>query len=52
MLTTYAQGKRILIDGAGPCGGLPPGDAQKIFIPLIQRRSNKTRNGPGLVNCP
>lgn len=48
MLTAYARGVRILIDVKDHCGGLPPGDAEKMFTPFTQRSEDKTGLSLGL----
>ena len=45
-LNAYAQGDRILIDVKDQCGGLPPGDAERMFLPFMQ--NGKDRSGLGL----
>jgi hypothetical protein len=45
-LNAYSTGDRILIDVKDNCGGLPPGDAEKMFEPFTQR--NEDRSGVGL----
>jgi signal transduction histidine kinase len=47
-LTAYALGDRIIIDVADNCGGLSPGDAEKLFVPFAQRSHDKTGVGLGL----
>jgi hypothetical protein len=47
-LSGYANGDRILIDVKDNCGGLPPGDAEKMFEPFTQRNGDKTGVGLGL----
>ncbi|MGZ5073661.1 MAG: sensor histidine kinase [Usitatibacter sp.] len=47
-LNAYAQGDRILIDVTDHCGGLPPGDAQKMFLPFVQGSNDKSGLGLGL----
>jgi signal transduction histidine kinase len=47
-LNAYAQGDRILIDVKDNCGGLPPGNVEKIFRPFTQRGEGKTGLGLGL----
>lgn len=47
-LNAYAVGDRILIDVMDHCGGLGPGDAEKMFLPFTQRDSDKTGLGLGL----
>jgi signal transduction histidine kinase len=44
-LRAYAQGERVLIEVADHCGGLPPGRAEKLFMPFYKRRGD---NAAGL----
>ncbi len=47
-LRAYAAADRILIDIEDNCGGLPPGDAEKMFLPFAQGGADKTGLGLGL----
>lgn len=47
-LNAYAVGDRILIDIKDNRGGLPPGNAEKMFTPFTQRGADKTGLGLGL----
>ena len=47
-LTAYAVGERVLIDVGDQCGGLAPGEAEKLFTPLSQHSGDKTGLGLGL----
>jgi signal transduction histidine kinase len=47
-LNAYASADRILIDVEDNCGGLPPGDAHKMFLPFVQGGGNKSGLGLGL----
>ncbi|MBG6070662.1 MULTISPECIES: sensor histidine kinase KdpD [unclassified Polaromonas] len=47
-LEAYAVGERILIDVKDHCGGLPPGNTEKMFKPFSQRSDDKTGMGLGL----
>jgi len=47
-LNAYATADRILIDVKDNCGGLPPGDATKLFEPFTQRNEDKSGVGLGL----
>ena len=47
-LKAYAAGERILIDVKDHCGGLPPGNAEKMFTPFSQRSGDRTGMGLGL----
>ncbi len=48
-LTAYAAGDRILIEVKDHCGGLPAGDAEKMFSPFTQRGGDKSGLGLGLA---
>ncbi len=50
-LHAYAAADRILIDIEDNCGGLPPGDAEKMFLPFVQRGADKSGLGLGLTVC-
>lgn len=47
-LNAYALGDRIFIEVKDHCGGLPPGNAEKMFSPFTQRGEDKTGLGLGL----
>ena len=47
-LEACAVGERILIDVKDQCGGLPPGNAEKMFTPFTQRSDDRTGMGLGL----
>ncbi|TWI01096.1 hypothetical protein IP90_02718 [Luteimonas cucumeris] len=47
-LNAYAVADRILIDVEDHCGGLPPGDAEKMFLPFTQSGEDKSGLGLGL----
>lgn len=47
-LNAYAVADRILIDVEDHCGGLPPGDAEKMFLPFTQSGADKSGLGLGL----
>ena len=47
-LNAYASGDRILIDVEDNCGGLPPGDAEKMFVPFAQEGADRSGLGLGL----
>jgi hypothetical protein len=51
LLRAYAAGDRILIDVEDNCGGLPPGDAEKMFVPFTQGSTDKSGLGLGLAIC-
>lgn len=48
MLNAHAVADRILIDVEDRCGGLPPGDAERMFIPFTQGSGNRSGLGLGL----
>jgi signal transduction histidine kinase len=50
-LNAYAEADRILISVEDCCGGLPPGDAEKLFQPFMQRGEDKSGVGLGLAIC-
>ena len=45
---TAADG-RVAIEVADACGGLPPGKAEELFNPLVQRAENRSGFGLGLA---
>jgi signal transduction histidine kinase len=47
-LNAYPLGDRILIEVGDNCGGLPPGDAEKMFAPFTQHSHDRTGLGLGL----
>ena len=47
-LHAYAAADRIRIDIEDNCGGLPHGDAEKLFLPFTQRGSDRSGLGLGL----
>jgi signal transduction histidine kinase len=47
-LDVYALSDRILIDVKDQCGGLPPGNAEKMFVPFTQNGEDRTGLGLGL----
>ncbi|MFN2632316.1 MAG: sensor histidine kinase [Thermoanaerobaculia bacterium] len=47
-LTVHAVGERVRIEVADHCGGLSPGDSEKLFVPFAQGASDKTGLGLGL----
>ncbi|MEM8513697.1 signal transduction histidine kinase [Massilia sp. MP_M2] len=47
-LTAYAEGLRVLIVVRDHCGGLPMGDAEKMFSPFTQRGDDRSGLGLGL----
>lgn len=48
LLKVYALGDRILIEVEDKCGGLPPGDAEGMFLPFARGGTDKTGLGLGL----
>jgi len=47
-LRAYASGDRIFIEVADHCGGLPNGDAEKLFAPFVQSSADRSGIGLGL----
>ena len=47
-MNAYAAADRILIDVSDHCGGLPTGDAERMFRPFAQGGPNRTGLGLGL----
>ena len=47
-LKAYAVADRILIEVGDNCGGLPPGDKEKLFQPFTQGADDRTGLGLGL----
>src|SRR6185436_20474750 len=50
-LHAYASADRILIDVEDNCGGLPAGDAEKMFQPVTPGGTEKSSLGLGLSIC-
>jgi signal transduction histidine kinase len=50
-LTVRTAERRVLIDIADECGGLPPGKAEELFAPFAQRGADRTGLGLGLAIC-
>jgi len=48
-LTARTATDRVLIDVEDHCGGLPPGDAETLFLPYKQSGKDKTGLGLGLT---
>ena len=48
ILHAYAVGDRVLIEVQDHCGGLPPHEAEYMFLPFTQSGINKTGLGLGL----
>jgi signal transduction histidine kinase len=51
LLQARAAGDRVLIEVADKCGGLPPGDAEKMFAPFTQGSADRSGLGLGLSIC-
>ncbi len=51
LLSVRPTGDRILIHVEDRCGGLPAGDAQKMFLPFAQGGADKSGLGLGLSIC-
>ena len=51
LLHAYALDDRVLIEVEDCCGGLPAGDAEKMFQPFAQGGADKTGLGLGLTIC-
>jgi signal transduction histidine kinase len=51
LLNAYATADRVLIDVEDNCGGLPPGDAERLFQPFTQGGADKSGVGLGLSIC-
>lgn len=47
-LNAYAMADRVLIDVEDQCGGLPPGDAEKMFLAFTQGAEDRSGLGLGL----
>jgi signal transduction histidine kinase len=50
-LRAYARGERVLIEVEDHCGGLPRGDAEKMFQPFTQVGADRSGLGLGLAIC-
>ena len=50
-LRAYSQGSRVLIDVQDHCGGLPPGNAEEMFMPFRQTGTDRSGMGLGLSIC-
>jgi signal transduction histidine kinase len=48
ILKVYAMANRILIEVEDKCGGLPPGDVEKMFLPFTQNGRDRSGLGLGL----
>ena len=51
LLHAYAAGDRVLIEVEDSCGGLPEGDAERMFQPFTQGGPDKSGLGLGLTIC-
>ncbi len=47
-LHAYSSANRVLIDVGDNCGGLPPGDPEKMFQPFVQSGTDRSGLGLGL----
>ena len=50
-LSAYSRDDRVLIEVADHCGGLPVGDAERMFQPFTQGTTDKSGLGLGLSIC-
>ena len=50
-LSAYSRDDRVLIEVADHCGGLPVGDAERMFQPFTQGATDKSGLGLGLSIC-
>jgi len=50
-LSAYSIADRVLIDVEDHCGGLSPGDADKLFLPFMQNAADRSGLGLGLSIC-
>jgi len=50
-LRAHAAGDRVMIEVEDNCGGLPPGDAERMFEPFTQGSMDKSGLGLGLSIC-
>jgi signal transduction histidine kinase len=48
LLKVYAMADRIRIEVEDRCGGLPPGDTERMFRPFTQNGANRSGLGLGL----
>lgn len=51
LLHAYALDDRVLIEVEDSCGGLPAGDAERMFQPFTQGSADKSGLGLGLTIC-
>jgi signal transduction histidine kinase len=50
-LAAYSVADRILIEVEDHCGGLPPGKAERMFVPFAQAGADRSGLGLGLAIC-
>ncbi len=50
-LSACAAGERVLIEVEDQCGGLPPGEAERMFQPFTQNGADRSGLGLGLTIC-
>jgi signal transduction histidine kinase len=50
-LHAYRQGDRVLIEVKDHCGGLPPGPAESLLRPFVQKGNDRSGLGLGLEIC-
>lgn len=50
-LSAYGAGDRVRIDVEDNCGGLPPGGAERMFLPFTQCGADRSGVGLGLAIC-
>jgi signal transduction histidine kinase len=50
-LTVHATPERVLFDIEDECGGLPPGETERLFLPFEQRGADRSGVGLGLSIC-
>jgi len=50
-LSAYSRDDRVLIEVSDHCGGLPVGDAERMFQPFTQGATDKSGLGLGLSIC-
>jgi signal transduction histidine kinase len=50
-LRAHAAADRILIEVEDQCGGLAPGDTERMFLPFVQTGPDKSGHGLGLSIC-
>ena len=50
-LSAYAAADRVRIDVEDSCGGLAPGEAERMFMPFVQGAADRSGIGLGLPIC-